>query len=197
MSDVDPLVWSALLMLLGSALVVLEIFVPSGGILGFLATASLVSAIGLAFYHYGPGAGLAFLGVAVISLPILVALGFKYWPKTPMGRRFLLGLPTRDEVSPDDERQQMLKQLVGKRGTAKTRMLPSGAVHVDGRTIDAVSQGMAIEPGQAVVVVEVKANRVVVRPADDHPSLGRGQVDDVLSQPLDALGLDQLDEPLA
>jgi hypothetical protein len=47
-----------------------------------------------------------------------------------------------------------------------------------------------------VVVVEVKANRVVVRPAEDHRPLGRNE-DDVLSQPLDALGLDQLDEPLA
>ncbi len=32
----DPLAWSALLLLLGLTLVVLEVFVPSGGMLGFL-----------------------------------------------------------------------------------------------------------------------------------------------------------------
>ena len=88
--------------------------------------------------------------------------------------------------------------MVGKVGTARTPMLPSGAISIDGRTIDAVSQGLAIDPGARVVVVEVKANRVVVRPAADgeRPSGPKG-VEDVLSQPLDALGLDPLDDPLS
>jgi membrane-bound serine protease (ClpP class) len=200
MDRLDPLVWSALLMLVGCGLIVLEVFVPSGGILGFLAATAVFSAVVLAFYHHGPAVGFGFVTVAVIALPITLALAFKYWPQTPMGKRFLLGLPTEEEESPNEPRQLALKQLVGKVGTAKTPMLLSGSIFIEGRTIDAVSQGLAIEAGQPVVVVEVRANRVVVRHAEEEDLTSAGEKkpqDDVLSQPLDALGLDSLDEPLA
>ena len=42
---------------LGLALVSLEVFLPSGGILGFLSIASLLAGIVLAFYHRGPKSG--------------------------------------------------------------------------------------------------------------------------------------------
>lgn len=196
MDSLDPLAWSMLLMLVGCALVVMEVFIPSGGILGFLAATAIFAAIVLAFYHRGAKEGLAFLALAVVAVPVVTALAFKYWPQTPMGRRFLLGLPTEEEVSPEDDRQRGLKKLIGKVGWAKTPMLPSGAIVIDDKTIDAVSQGMPIEANVPVVIVEVKANRVVVRPAQRDESTQAGG-DDLLRQPLDALGLDSLDEPLS
>ena len=194
----SPIVWSALLMTLGCTLVILEVFIPSGGILGFLAAASIFLFIALAFYQIGARTGFLFLVVAVIAVPTAVVLAFKYWPETPMGRRILLGLPTKEEITPNDARQRTLQGLVGKWGIAKTAMLPSGAITVDGKTVDAVSQGMPIEADQRVVVSEARGNRVVVRPVrDDESPSENGKSDDVLSQPLDALGLDPLDDPLA
>jgi len=192
MNVVDPLVWAALLMLVGCALVVMEIFIPSGGVLGFLATASVIAAVVMAFVYHGPTVGMVFVGVAIVAVPSLIALAFKYLPRTPLGKRILLGLPTEDEVLPKDER----KALLGKFGVVKSPMLPSGAVVIEGRTFDAVSQGMAIDPGQRVVVIEVKSNRIVVRPAehDERPLVEKA--DDVLARPLEELGLDSLDEPL-
>ena len=46
-------------------------------------------------------------------------------------------------------------------------MLLSGVIVIDGHTVDAVSESMPIEVGQAVRVVQVRANRVVVRPVDE------------------------------
>jgi membrane-bound ClpP family serine protease len=189
-----PLVWSALLLILGLALVVVEVFVPSGGILGFLSIVSLVSGIILAFYHQGAEAGFIFLAITAATVPTALALAFRWWPKTPMGRRLLLDIPTSEEVLPDSPERRSLRQLVGRLGVAKTVMLPSGAVLVDGHTIDALSEGMSIEAGQRVRVVEVRGNRVVVRPADD---VEEQTSDDVLSQPIESLGLDSLEDPLA
>jgi hypothetical protein len=77
-------------------------------------------------------------------------------------------------------------------------MLPSGAVEIDGQMIDAMSQGQAIDPGQYVVVIEVRANRVVVRPAkgDERPghSVSPG---DMLNRSIEELGIESLDDPLA
>ena len=85
-----------------------------------------------------------------------------------MGKAFLGELPSEEDVLPEDPR----RALMGRVGVARTKMLPSGAVEIDGQMIDAVTQGQAIEPGTYVVVSEVRANRVVVRPAgkDQRPS---------------------------
>lgn len=193
MSGLDPLSWAILLMLVGCALIVLEVFIPSGGILTFLSIAALVASLVMAFRR-DPTIGLAFMVVAVIAVPSVIALAFKYWPHTPMGKAFLGELPSGEEIVATDRR----RDLVGRVGIAKSKMLPSGAVMIDDKLVDAVSQGAAIDSGQAVVVMEVRANRVVVRPADPEESR-RASVDegDVLSKSIDELGLESLEDPLA
>jgi membrane-bound ClpP family serine protease len=189
----DPLLWAVLLLALGLTLMVAEVFIPSGGVLGFLSIVSLVSGVVMAFYNRGLVAGVVFLSVIAVLVPGALAVAFRWWPSTPMGRRLLLEVPTSEEVLPDTPQRRALRQLVGKLGTAKSVMLPSGAVVVDGHSIDAISEGMPIEAGQRVRVIEVRGNRVVVRPADDAAPEG----DDMLSRPIESLGLDALDEPLA
>jgi hypothetical protein len=76
-------------------------------------------------------------------------------------------------------------------------MLPSGAVEIDGQMIDAVTQGRPIEPGTYVVVAEVRANRVVVRPAGKDQRPSHQNPNDVLSRPIDELGIESLEDPLA
>jgi len=45
----EPLVWAALLLLLGMILVLLEVFVPSAGLLGFLSITAILSGIAWRF----------------------------------------------------------------------------------------------------------------------------------------------------
>lgn len=188
------LLWATLLLLLGLALIVLEIFVPSGGVLGLLSTLSILAGIVLAFFD-GPGTGLAFVLTTVVAIPAILAVAVRVWPDTPMGRHILLRVPTPEDVLPDSPLRRELKSLVGKRGIAKSVMLPSGVVIVDGQPIDAIGQGVAIEPGQRIKVVEVRGTRVVVRPDDDEPPAE--EADDPLSRPISTLGLDSLENPFA
>jgi membrane-bound serine protease (ClpP class) len=188
------LAWASLLLLLGLGLVMLEVFVPSGGILGCLAGISLLVAVILAFVS-SPYSGLGFVAICIVALPICLAVALHYWPSTPMGRRILLPTTDGDEMLPDDEFRRELKDLVGKLGVAKSLMLPSGAVQVGDRLIDAVSEGPAIEPGQKVRVIEVRSNRVVVSPAEDSAPVLSGS--DELSRPIDTIGLDPFEDPLA
>ena len=190
----DPLLWCALLLVVGLILVTAEVFIPSGGVLGLLSISSILAGIVLAFYYRGAEVGLIFLAVTAVTVPTALGVAFRYWPKTAMGRRLLLNLPTSEEVLPDTPERRGLRQLVGKYGVAKTVMLPSGAVLVEGQTIDALSEGMPIEAGQRIQVIEVRGNRVLVRPAtgEDQPT-----GDDVLSRPIESFGLDSMDDPLA
>jgi membrane-bound serine protease (ClpP class) len=193
MNTLDPIVWSILLMGIGCALIVLEVFLPSGGFLSILAAAAFFGAIGVAWYYKGAWTGVSLMLVTVIIVPIIAALAFRYWPSTPMGRAFLGELPDEAAVSPGDPR----RALIGRVGVARSKMLPAGAVLIDGRLYDAVSQGMAIDPEQYVVVTEVRGNRVVVRPANDDERPERPRGDSLLDRPIEELGIESLDDPLA
>jgi membrane-bound ClpP family serine protease len=193
MTGLDPFTWAIVLLLLGCALVVLEVFIPSGGILGMLSGLAILGSIVFAFRR-DTTSGLIFILVSLVAVPTLLAFAFRVWPHTPMGKAFLGELPNEDELKPVDDR----RELVGRIGVAKTKMLPAGSVLVDGHWIDAITQGDAVEPGEAVVVVEVRANRVVVRRADpDEAQQAVADPRDMLNKPLDEIGLSGFeDEPL-
>ncbi len=168
----EPWVWAVLLLVLGTGLALLEVFFPSAGILGFLSAVALLSAVVMGF-NQGPITGILILLGAFVGLPTTVVLGFKYWPKTAMGRRVLLMAPQSEDVLPDDPERKMLKGLIGRTGRAKSKMLLSGVITIDGRTVDAVSESMPIEVGQAVQVVQVRGREVVVRPVEAEPAAER------------------------
>ncbi len=193
---IPDIAWAILLLLIGCALVVLEVFIPSGGIISVLSGVAFITSILIASWEgptTGPATGFVFAGITVFAVPTIAIIAFKYWPTTRMGKAFLGELPREDEVVPEDPR----RTLIGRVGVARSKMLPSGAVEIDGQMIDAVTQGQAIEPGAYVVVVEVRANRVVVRPAgkDQRPSHPNPQ--DILSRPIDELGIESLEDPMA
>jgi membrane-bound ClpP family serine protease len=198
---VEPWLLSILLLLLGVTFIVLEVFVPSGSVLSWLAAVSIIAAIIVAFVGESMLFGAVMLAVTALVLPIVIAGAIRVWPSTPIGRRILLGRPTSEDVLPDGELFHAMKSLVGSRGKAKTNMLPGGIVVIDGREFDAISVGMAIDKGQSVRVVAVEASYLVVRPIGDEeppapPESARTEKD-LLSRPLDALGIDPFDDPLA
>jgi membrane-bound serine protease (ClpP class) len=193
MNALDPLAWSILLMLLGCIIMVLEVFIPSGGILAVLSAAAFLGSILMAFQR-GPVTGFTFVLTTVIVVPIVLSAAFKIWPKTRIGKAILGELPTEEEVAPDVPQ----RALVGRVGVTRSKMLPAGAVEIDGQMIDAITHGQPIEPGQYVVVTEVRANRIVVRPAKDNERPGRRlSADEILSRPIEELGIESLDDPLA
>lgn len=176
--------WALLLLLLGCIFLVLEFFIPSSGTLGVLAGLSLIGAIVLAFLE-GPAQGTGMILAVAVIVPTACLLAVKYWPHTPIGRLILIQRPEHpEEVLPQTEAYRGLTQLIGRQGQAKSVMLPAGAVQIDGRVYDAVSEGMAIDPGTAVVVVGVSMQRIVVRP-DDSP-VPAELVPDLAIPPLDS-----------
>jgi membrane-bound ClpP family serine protease len=193
MNLLDNISWAIILLVIGCGLLILEVFIPSAGLLSFFALVAIAGSMVMAFLH-DTTTGLSFMAMAVIAVPAAIGLAFKLWPKTPLGRSFLGDLPSEEEIKLQDPR----RALVGKIGVAKSPMLPSGAIEINGRLIDAVSQGMAIDPGQAVIVVEVKANRVMVRPAKpDEVQMASLPQNDLLSRPIEEFGFDSLEDPLS
>ncbi len=188
----DPLILAIILIVLGFGVICLELFVPSAGMLGVLAALLILAGIISAFFH-SLIAGAALLAVTCFSLPMIIAAAVKIWPSTPFGRKILIGAMSEKDVLPQNDLQGLLKPLVGRRGVAKTKMLPSGIIQIDDRNYDAVSDGFAIEPGTPVEVIAIRTKRAVVRPVDPDERASDPN-DDMLSRPIDQLGLGPIDE---
>ena len=196
----QTLIWPFALLLATVLLVFLEIFVPSGGLLGLLAAVALMASIGLAFVQSMADGAIVLL-VDLLVLPLVIAIAIKVWPHTPLGKLILLKRPGDDEdILPDTEEYHLREKMLGKRGVARTPLLPSGDVAIENRVYDAVSDGVPIEVGQRVVVVAVRTQRLVVRPLSAQ-ELGEFNdaeaADDILATPIDSLGIDPMDDPLA
>ena len=189
MNLLDEYSIALLLALIGMLLVVAEVFFPSGGVLGFFAAVLMIGSVYMAYTKGGFASGLYFAAAETVLVPVMIFLAFQMLPYTPMGKILLGSAPTAEEVETDDIRQA----LVGRVGTALTKLLPAGAVEIEGQVIDCVSQSQAIEPGEYVRVVEVSANRVVVRRAEQGDRPTSTSPEDMLARPAKELGLEDLD----
>ena len=158
----SALVWVAVLLVLGLSVMVLEVFLPSGGILGFLSLTAIVASVATAFLEGGATVGMAVLTVAAVGVPAVLSLAFRWFPETPLGRRVLPPPPDPAELVPDARSRRRLQELVGRRGRAASEMLPWGIVEIDGGMIDAMSESGPIEPGAAVEAVGVQGRAIVV-----------------------------------
>jgi len=163
----NPLLWVIALLAVGLAVMVLEVFVPSGGVLGFVSVVALLAAIATAFLELGPVAGMTVLAITVISVPTVLGLAFRWFPETPLGRRVLPAPPDVAEMLPDAPHRRRTRDLIGQRGRAASDLLPWGRVAVAGDAWEAVSDSGPISSGVAVVVVGVQGRDLVVRPAEE------------------------------
>jgi len=155
-------------------LLALELFIPSGGLLGVAAAAALIAAIVIGFMH-SLSAGAAIVVGAAVLVPIVVSIGLRIWPSTPIGRRMLTLNPEADARREAELRAER-EAIVGKKGIAKSNLLPSGLIEVDGVRMDAISLGMAIDAGQLVEIVSVSAGKIRVRAIDSGQVAGLDRI---------------------
>jgi len=163
----SPWIWTIIFVFCGLLFAVLELFLPSGGILAFFALAAFCASVVFAF-HQGMEFGLVFLGILIVGIPVLVWQLILIWPHTPIGRRMLLE-PNEDPALQPDAEKDVLQNLVGKIGVAQSRMMPSGIVLLEGIKYDALSEGEPIDPGTQVVVVQANKLNIVVRAVLNSP----------------------------
>lgn len=160
------ILWVAVLFLIGLAVMVLEVFVPSGGILGFVSLAALAASVGTAFLQIGAVAGLLVLAGAVVTVPVVLGLAFRWFPHTPLGRRVLPPPPDPADVLPDAARRRRLREMVGRHGRTVSELLPWGGIDVGDGVIEAMSESGPIDAGVEIEVVGVQGAALVVRRAE-------------------------------
>lgn len=149
-------------------LIVVEVFVPSGGLIAITAgIAALVGVISL--FRYDPWWGLMGLIVLMVIGPAALGFALKVWPNTPLGRKMLLGDTTEEQIEAERQKERnernALHALVGAEGVAMTDLRPVGVVRIDGTRYDALAEIGVIAAGTRVRVTRVEFNQLKVREA--------------------------------
>ncbi|MDA0975334.1 MAG: NfeD family protein [Phycisphaerales bacterium] len=144
----------------------LELLVPSGGILGLLSALAAIASVA-AMFTYDPLWGVATLAGFVVLGPLAIWFAIRLWTQSPLARKMILQAtesdPTPDDGTPPSATSASLDPLVGTEGTSVTPLRPVGFVRIDGRRIDAVADFGIIEADRPIVVVGVGDNAVRVR----------------------------------
>ena len=157
-----------ILLAAGVLIAILEVFIPSGGLLGIVSAGFFIGGIAVAWSHSGAWGMGTLLGCLVL-IPILIVVGFRMFPHTPLGRKMILAPPTsestasaagRTEPSPPAGTEPGI--TVGMAGRAGTDLRPSGTAFFNDRRVSVVTAGEWITRDAAVRVVKVEGNRIVV-----------------------------------
>jgi len=151
--------WQTYVLLGGGLLfLILEVFFPSGGLLGIGAAVCLGSGAWTAYTHGDFSALMAYGASVVILAPITILLGFKILPHTPFAKVIMLTPDPGKQVATE----RGLETLLGQHGEALTDLRPSGIAMIGDRRVDVVTRGIHLESGDSICVVKVEGNRVVV-----------------------------------
>ena len=153
----------------GLVLLLAEFFVPTGGAILVAAVACFAVAVGV-LWVFGSTleAVVATLGLS-LGLPVAASVMFAGWRR--MSLKSALDADNVDTTVGDLPEIAELEGLRGLTGKTLSPMRPAGMVMLDGRRVDALSQGPMIDAGEWVKCVEVRGATVVVRRIDRQSDL--------------------------
>ena len=162
-----PLWGSFVLIGVGLIAIFAELLIPAFGLIGLAGLGSVIAAVVFAYNEHGDALGTVVLATALVTTPLALFLGLKYFPKTFIGKRLILSDSFDRDSGYASYTSSSYEGLVGKHGRAKTTLRPSGVAEIDGRKQSVVTAGEFIEQDAPVRVVRVEGSRVVVRRAED------------------------------
>ncbi len=108
---------------------------------------------------------LSTLAGSLLGFMVVGAVMRRYLPTLPMFRRMQLAPPEGADRIERDHREAVADyaHLIGAVGMATTDLLPAGKADFDGELVDVIAEGDIVEKGAKVVVLQAKANRVIVQ----------------------------------
>lgn len=153
-----------LLFLAGIALLVVDIFLPSHGVLTLASLCLLGYGLYLCYQISETAALGALAGIAVV-VPTLLYIAVRTWHRTAIGRKIAPPNP----VLSDEDRLPLaeLEAMIGSQGRALTQLRPVGTCVFDGKRVEAMAEHGMISPNMVVEAVGLSGRTVIVRPMQE------------------------------
>ena len=160
------LLWGLGLLAVALLLVVVEVFVPSGGLIALVSASCAIAGV-VCLFRVSTAWGVVGVATVMVLGPAAMLFALKVWPSTPIGRRLILGDRTDEEIAQEKLRElrerDTLKALVGAEGLALTDLRPVGTVQIGPTRYEALSEGKIVPAGTRVRVTAAQDNQIRVR----------------------------------
>ena len=159
------LFWGLGLLAVALMLIAIEIFVPSAGVIAFVATGVALAGI-VCLFRYDPLWGVGGTLSMLVAGPGIAIYGLQLWRHTPVGRRMIGELSEEQiEAARLAEKREIDARLamIGREGSAATDLRPVGIVMIDGKRYDALAEAGIIAAGAKVRVTVVEGAQLKVR----------------------------------
>ena len=155
------LVFAVFLYFASAALIIAEVFVPSGGIITISSLACLIGGI-MIFFNHSPRAGWIGVIIAIVMVPSVLVVAYKIFPKTRFGKSVTLTPPKRKvgDAIPDTEE---LKEMLGAEGLVLTPLRPVGICDFSGQRVECVAESGYVDNNKKVKVIHVEGTQLTVR----------------------------------
>ncbi len=152
------------LFVLGSAIAVAEVLIPSFGFLTVMSLICFVSCFVVAF-KVGTACGVVFILLTIFLVPGLVILAFRRLPSSRIGKKLILSSTGKgsDPHPEEGEEETPLQEFVGKEGIAHSKLRPGGIADFEGRRVSVVAESGFIEAGARIQALQAEGNRIMVR----------------------------------
>ena len=158
----------AMLLIGGFLFMFLEIAViPGFGITGILGLLLLCGGLATAFMKLSMAMAMLTTFSAILGVILLLLWFFLVFPKTSMGRQFILETESSAAngfVAVDDK-----SAYIGKTGITLTMLRPSGIAKIDDERVDVMTDGEFVEKGVKIKVVKARQGGMIVTPIDEDP----------------------------
>lgn len=162
----QELLWGIILLAGALALLLLEVFVPSMGVISLIGVTLAIVGLVLLFRYDTLTGVISLLAMGVLG-PLVMAFGLKVFPHTPIGRAMLYGGKSEEQIEQEaaakhaDADKRLA--LMGMEGVALTALRPIGTVQIDGKRYDALSELGILPAGTKVRVSAVDGTQIKVR----------------------------------
>lgn len=149
-------------LIIGILCLVLEVFIPSFGLVGMTGIYLIVNAIGAMPMIENP---FVYMLIAFFLAMVLAYILIKIILSKNSVNKLVLDTQL-DFSSADLKSEPKIHSLVGKQGYVIKPLRPSGLAIIDGDNYDVISFGEFIPKGETIVVVKIEGNNIYCRRMD-------------------------------
>ena len=142
------------LYIIGLCAITLELFIP-GAIVGICGAVCVIASIIFAYLYVSNLLGHILLGIGICFIPIFFITWYKLLTRT---------FAVKDTEEGFSSASDKLDELLSAEGVAITTLRPSGTANINGNKVDVVSEGEMISKNTKIKVIDIKGNRIVVKP---------------------------------
>ena len=153
---------SAVCVLLGMILIIVEVFLPGFGLPGISGVVLQVITVTLTWINHGPMAALGMTLIVLSVDAIAISLALHSATKGKLSKSKIILRDTENNAAGYRSNKDM-EIFLGKEGVTTTVLRPTGMAEFDGVRLNVVSEGDFIENGTKIRVTQIEGSRIVVK----------------------------------